>query len=141
MPVEVLNVDDLATDWREPIMEYLTPNFKTPRNVRVKHRSTETNYFMKWVEADQAEVSNKVIISMLEKMMDDNPRVWQKIPPKVVWAYRMTKQSSTGTSPFYLTYGHDAMLPMEIAILSLRVARHNSFTVEDYSEAMVMKLE
>ncbi|XP_038679461.1 uncharacterized protein LOC119980737 [Tripterygium wilfordii] len=59
----------------------------------------------------QAEANNKVIISMLEKMMDDNPRV------------------------------HDVVLPMEIVIPSLRVARQNSLTAEDYSEAMVMELE
>ncbi|XP_038688714.1 uncharacterized protein LOC119987883 [Tripterygium wilfordii] len=90
---------------------------------------------------DQAEVNNKVIINMLEKMMDDNPRVWHKILPEVLWAYRTIKRSSTGTSPFHLTYGHDAILLMEIVIPSLRVARQNSLIAEDYSKAMVMELE
>ncbi|XP_038679450.1 uncharacterized protein LOC119980728 [Tripterygium wilfordii] len=99
-----------------------------------------TDYFTKWANG-QAETSNKVIISMLEKMMDDNSRVWHKILPEVLWAYRIKKRSSTNTSSFHLTYGHDAILPMEIVIPSLRVARQNSLTVEDYSEAMVMELE
>ncbi|XP_038708519.1 uncharacterized protein LOC120003572 [Tripterygium wilfordii] len=89
----------------------------------------------------QAEAINKIIINMLEKKMDDNPRVWHKILPEVPWAYITTRWSGIGISPFHLTYGHDAILPMEIVIPSLRVTRQNSLTIEDYSKAMVMELE
>ncbi|XP_038685734.1 uncharacterized protein LOC119985517 [Tripterygium wilfordii] len=90
---------------------------------------------------DQVEPSNKVIISTLEKMMDNNPRVWHKILQEVLWAYRTTRRSSTGTNPFHLTYGHDVILPTEIISHSLRVVRQNCLTTADYSEAMVMELE
>ncbi|XP_038685735.1 uncharacterized protein LOC119985518 [Tripterygium wilfordii] len=40
MSIEVLNVHDLATDLRQPIMEYLkNPNLETPRNVKVQAQS------------------------------------------------------------------------------------------------------
>ncbi|CAL2255557.1 unnamed protein product [Prunus armeniaca] len=36
-------------------------------------------------------------------------------------AYRTSKREATGMTPYALTYGHDAILPMEIAVKSLRI--------------------
>ena len=52
-----------------------------------------------------------------------------------------SKREATGTSPFALTYGHDAILSVEVSIPSLRLARQNSLTPEQFSEAMLMELE
>ena len=40
-----------------------------------------------------------------------------------------------------MTYGHDAVLPMEIAIRSLRVAKQNELNFEEYSQSMYSELE
>ncbi|GKU86461.1 hypothetical protein SLEP1_g981 [Rubroshorea leprosula] len=74
----------------------------------------------------QAEASNKVVINLLEKMVDDNPRRWQELLSETLWAYRTSQRSSTKMTPFALTYGHDAVLPMELTAKSLRVViQHN----------------
>ena len=73
----------------------------------------------------QAEASNKVLINILEKMLEDNPKYWHRILSKTLWAYRTSKRDSIGVSPYSLTYGQDAMLLMEVVIPSLRVSRHN----------------
>ena len=78
----------------------------------------------------QAEASNKILIGILEKMLEDNPRDWPKILSETLWAYRTSKREATGTSPFALTYGHDAILPVEVSVPSLRVARQNRLTPE-----------
>ena len=44
-------------------------------------------------------------------------------------------------SPYSLTYGKDAVLPMEVVVPSLRVSRHNDLNPQEYSEAMMMELE
>ena len=75
----------------------------------------------------QAEASNKVLINILKKMLEDNPRDWHIILSKTLWAYRNSKRDSTGVSPYSLTFGQDAMLPMEVVVTSLRVSRHNEF--------------
>ena len=44
-------------------------------------------------------------------------------------------------SPYSLVYGHDAVLPMEVVVPSLRVAKQNGLTPEEYNEAMIIELE
>ncbi|XP_015571051.1 uncharacterized protein LOC107260821 [Ricinus communis] len=74
----------------------------------------------------QAEASNKILIRILEKMLEDNLRDWPRILFETLWAYRTSKRSSTSMSPFFLTYGHDVVLPMEIVVPSLRVVKQNA---------------
>ncbi|XP_075507526.1 uncharacterized protein LOC142544354 [Primulina tabacum] len=78
---------------------------------------------------------------MLKKMMEDNPQDWHRLLSETLWAYRTSKRSATGLSPFTLTYGHDAVLPMEVVIASLRVMKQNELEPELYTEAMIMELE
>ena len=89
----------------------------------------------------QVKASNKVLIGILEKILEENPEYWHRILSKTLWAYRTSKRSSTRVSPFSLTYGQDAVLPIEIVVSSLRVLRQNGITPQEYSEAMMMELE
>ncbi|CAL2229376.1 unnamed protein product [Prunus armeniaca] len=54
---------------------------------------------------------------------------------------RTSKRDATGMTPYALTYGHDATLPMEIAVKSLRIAQQHNLVGEDYSQAMLLGLE
>ena len=55
-------------------------------------------------------------------MLEENPRDWQKNLSETLWAYITSKRDSTGVSPYSLTYGQDAVLPMEVVVPSLRVS-------------------
>ncbi|XP_043700032.1 uncharacterized protein LOC122650704 [Telopea speciosissima] len=77
----------------------------------------------------------------LAKVAEDNPRRWAELLSEVLWAFRTWQRISTGTTPFTLTYGHDAILPMEISVKSTRVAFQQRFTPATYSEAMLVELE
>ena len=59
----------------------------------------------------------------------------------MLWAYRTSKRSSTGTTPYALVYDHDAVLPIEIGVKSLRVKNQNDLTGCQYQQAMNMELE
>ncbi|GKV02859.1 hypothetical protein SLEP1_g15243 [Rubroshorea leprosula] len=89
----------------------------------------------------QAEASNKVVINLLEKMVDDNPRRWHELLSETLWAYRTSQRSSTKITPFALTYGHDAVLPMELTARSLRVMIQHNLQSGEYDEAMMLELE
>ncbi|XP_034225456.1 uncharacterized protein LOC117635215 [Prunus dulcis] len=89
----------------------------------------------------QAESSNKVIINIIRKMLEKNPKQWHEKLSETLWAYRTSKREATGMTPYALTYGQDAILPMEIAVQSLRIAHQYNLVGEDYSQAMLLELE
>ncbi|XP_043717600.1 uncharacterized protein K02A2.6-like [Telopea speciosissima] len=66
--------------------------------------------------------SNKVLKNCLAKVVDENPKKWAELLSEVLWAFRTSQRISTGTTPFALTYGHDAVLPLELSVRSARVA-------------------
>ena len=82
-----------------------------------------------------------MLIGILEKIEEENIRDWLRILLEALWAYKTSKMSFIGVSPFSLTYGQDAILPMEVVMPSLRVFRKNDLTPQEYSEAMMMEPE
>jgi len=68
----------------------------------------------------QAEAANKVILGQLKKRLGTAKGRWSDELLEVLWAYRYTPQSSTGETPYNLTYGTDAMLPVEVGETTLR---------------------
>ena len=79
----------------------------------------------------QVETSNKVLIRILEKMLEENPRDRHMILSETLWAYKTSKRISTGVSNFSLTYGQDAILPMEVVVASLRVSMKNDLNPQE----------
>ncbi|XP_075515859.1 uncharacterized protein LOC142550667 [Primulina tabacum] len=73
--------------------------------------------------------------------MEENPRDWPRLLSETLWTYMTSKWAATGVSPFALTFGHDAVLPLEIMVPSMRVARQNELSSEYYSEAIIMELK
>ena len=82
-----------------------------------------------------------MLINILEKILEDNPRDWRRILSETLWAYRTSKGDFIKVSPYFLTYGQDAVLLMEVVVPSLRVSRHNDLNPQEYSEAMMMELD
>ncbi|XP_026417023.1 uncharacterized protein K02A2.6-like [Papaver somniferum] len=87
----------------------------------------------------QAKATNKTLLRILSRTVHDHHRSWQEQLPLALWAYRISKRSSTGASPYSLVYGEDATLPAEIAIPSARVAMA-SLTTRISINDVVMKI-
>ncbi|XP_047166601.1 uncharacterized protein K02A2.6-like [Vigna umbellata] len=68
----------------------------------------------------QAEAANKAILTELKKRLGEAKGLWVEELLEVLWAYRCTPHGSTRDTPFNLTYGTDAMLPVEVVEPSLR---------------------
>ncbi|XP_057418426.1 uncharacterized protein LOC130712618 [Lotus japonicus] len=62
----------------------------------------------------QAESANKVILRGLKRRLSEAKGAWLDELPIVIWSYNTTQHSTTGETPFRMTYGADAMLPVEI---------------------------
>ena len=68
----------------------------------------------------QAEVINKVIVSGLKKMLDDAKGRWVEELPHVLWTYRTTPRRSTREISFLMSYGAEAVIPIETGFPTLR---------------------
>ena len=54
--------------------------------------------------------------------MDDAKGAWPKELPNVLWVYRTTARTPTWETPFRLTYGTEAVIPVEVEVTSTRRA-------------------
>ncbi|GJU05962.1 reverse transcriptase domain-containing protein [Tanacetum coccineum] len=112
---------------------------------KVKFLIVAMDYFTKWIEAKPvatitgAQVKKFVwdnvvyrfglpgeIVSANGKQFRDNPfKEWcEKLKEisHVLWAHRTMIKSSNGETPFSLTYGAEAVIPVEIGMPNLRTA-------------------
>ena len=70
----------------------------------------------------QTKVSNRTIVNGIKKRLGKAKGNWTEEITMVLWSYRTTPRKSTKETPFSLTYGTEVVLPMEIAVNTLRVA-------------------
>lgn len=86
---------------------------------------------------DQAKSTNKILINIIKKMADDNPKDRHERLSKALWANWTSKNMAIGTTPFALTYGHDVVQPVKINVQSLRLERQLGMDEAAYAEAMM----
>ncbi|RDY02419.1 Tf2-9, partial [Mucuna pruriens] len=79
----------------------------------------------------QAEAANKVILRGLRRRLEEAKGRWVEELPQVLWSYHTTPHSTTGETPFRLTYGSEAVIPVEIGEPSPRTALFDPTTNEE----------
>ena len=87
---------------------------------------------------EQAEAVNKVIVSGLKKRLDDVKGKWVEELPHVLQTYRTTPRRSTRETPFSLTSGAEAIIPLET---SFPTTRTSSFNPKDNDEQLARNLD
>ena len=70
----------------------------------------------------QAEAVNKVIVNGLKKRLDDAKGKWVEELSHILWTYWTTPYRSIGEKPFSITYGAEAVIPLETRFLTLRTS-------------------
>ncbi|CAN6678874.1 unnamed protein product [Malus baccata var. baccata] len=89
----------------------------------------------------QAEANKKILVNIIKRMVIDSPEKWHERLGNTLWAYRTSKRARTGTTPYALTFGQDAVLPMEINVSSVRIQNQFGLHSEEYIEAMCQGIE
>jgi hypothetical protein len=89
----------------------------------------------------QAVASNKIMIKIRQKKIDQKPKRWHSVLDEALWAYRMAPHGATKTSPYELVYGHHVVLPWEMQSDSRRVVLQKDLSSKDYSSLMMDELE
>jgi hypothetical protein len=78
----------------------------------------------------QAEASNHILIKIIKKKIEEQPRKWY-----------LTCHGSTKATPYELVYGHAAVLPWESQTGSRCIALQDDLTADNYKELMMDGLE
>ena len=59
---------------------------------------------------------NRTLCDAIGKLVQLYEKEWDIYVPSVLFAYRTMKQSSTKFTPFYLTYGRQAITPLDLKL-------------------------
>jgi hypothetical protein len=89
----------------------------------------------------QAESSNKTLVKLIKKKIEDNPRRWHEVLSEALWAHRISRHSATKVTPFELVYGQEAVLPVEVNLGAYRLAKQNNLSVESYYALMMHNID
>ncbi|CAL1353738.1 unnamed protein product [Linum trigynum] len=73
----------------------------------------------------QAEAANKSILHGLHTRLAEAKGKWVEELPSVLWAHRTTFKVASGETPFALTYGSEAVLPVEMRVPTYRMTHRN----------------
>ncbi|GAU32292.1 hypothetical protein TSUD_63090 [Trifolium subterraneum] len=79
----------------------------------------------------QAEAANRVILRGLRRRMGASKGNWTEELHNVLWSYRITPHSTTGETPFRLTYGTEAVIPVETGEPSPRIEYPHEEDIND----------
>ena len=69
----------------------------------------------------KAKAPNKTIVNGLKKRLEGVKGNWVEELLNILWAYRTTPRRSMGETPFSMTYGTKAVIPIEVSLSSIRV--------------------
>jgi hypothetical protein len=69
----------------------------------------------------QAESSNKILIKIIKKKIEEHPKRWHEVLSGALWAHHISKHSVTKVTPFELVYGQEVILSVEISLDALRI--------------------
>eukprot|EP00253_Pinus_taeda_P021677 PITA_21677 len=93
--------------------------FKSKRIINFYHRyhitlGHSTAYYPQGNGLDES--SNKILINIIKKVLEENTKNWHKKLVNALWADRLTTKGSIGTSPYELVYGLEAIFPSSLGI-------------------------
>ena len=76
-------------------------------------------------------MTNQTLLEIIKTRLDDAKGAWLEELPNVLWAYRTTARTPTGETPFRLTYGTEAVIPVEVGVTSIKRGTFNKGINDD----------
>jgi len=67
------------------------------------------------------EFSNKSLLNIIEKLLEENMKTWNKKLINTLWEDRLTTKNSIGTSPYELLYGMEAISPSSLRVSVMKI--------------------
>jgi transposase InsO family protein len=126
----------LTTDQGSSFISHQVREFA--ESLKIKLLSSLTYYAQ---DNGQAKSSNKTLIKVIKKKIEENPKRWHEVLSEALWAHRISKHSATKVTPFELVYGKEAILSVEVNLDALRIAQQNELSAIYYHNLMFDKLD
>ena len=89
----------------------------------------------------QAESSNKIMIKLIKKKIEENLRRWHEVLSEALWSHRISRHGTTKVTPFEFVYGQEAVLPVEVNLDDYRLAKQNDLSAVDYYDLMMDNID
>ena len=86
----------------------------------------------------QTKVTNRTLLRIIKTKLDEAKGAWPDELPNVLWAYRTTARTPTRETPFRLTYGTEAVIPVEIGVAS---TKRTTFSKEENDDKLQVNLD
>ena len=78
-----------------------------------------------------AESSNKILINIIKKQLQDNKKTWNKKLLYALWADKLTTKKSIGTSPYQIVYGMDVVFPSSLGVPVMKIIQELQVETND----------
>ena len=88
----------------------------------------------------QVESTNKTLVKVLKKIVKANKKDGDQKLESALWAFQTSYKVAIGMTPFKMTYGLEAIVPMEFLVTSLRLAVQEKLPMEESKEHRIQKL-
>jgi hypothetical protein len=85
----------------------------------------------------QAKASNKILVWLIKKKIEESSRRWHEVLSEALWAHRVFKHGATKVTPFELVFGQEVMLLVEVNMQVCRVEAQDALSAEQYHELMM----
>src|ERR1043165_479849 len=105
VPKEILS--DRGTSFVNQVIDKLCENYQTKHRLTSPYRP-QTN--------GMVERFNRTIGECIAKLVHNENKEWDQLLDATLFAYRTKKHKTTGFTPFYLMYGRQATLPLDLKI-------------------------
>ena len=69
----------------------------------------------------QTEVTNRSLLKIIKTRLKGAKGTWPEELQNVLWAYKMITRVPTGETPFRLTFGTEAVIPVEMGLTCFQV--------------------
>jgi hypothetical protein len=89
----------------------------------------------------QAESSNKTLVKLIKKKIEDNPKRRHEVLSEALWAYRISRHGASKVTLFELVYGQEAVLPVEVNLDAYTLAKQNDLSVDTYYALMMDNID
>ena len=89
----------------------------------------------------QVEDSNKILIKLIKKKIEENPRRWHEVLSEALWTHRISRHGATKVTSFELVYGQETVLPVKVNLDDYRLGKQNDLSAVDYHDLMMDNID